>query len=124
MFCANCGKEIPDYAKFCNYCGARQEINTSTSFQSAQQQTPRQNYAPQQNYEPRQPVPTPKSGKKMKVGGIILLILGALSVIGAFANGSYMYMQYAFDLSDLVEILMQIGLIFGGILLIVKSKRK
>lgn len=26
MFCSNCGKQIPDNTKFCNYCGAQQQI--------------------------------------------------------------------------------------------------
>ena len=25
MFCSNCGKQIPDNVKFCNYCGAQQQ---------------------------------------------------------------------------------------------------
>lgn len=26
MFCSNCGKQIPDNTKFCNHCGAQQQI--------------------------------------------------------------------------------------------------
>ncbi len=30
MFCSNCGKQIPDNTKFCNYCGAQQQIAENT----------------------------------------------------------------------------------------------
>jgi len=29
MFCAKCGKQIPDSSTFCNFCGAQQEINVN-----------------------------------------------------------------------------------------------
>lgn len=38
MFCSNCGKQLPDNAKFCNFCGAQQEIVKNTS--SAPQTNP------------------------------------------------------------------------------------
>lgn len=48
MFCNNCGKEIVDGAKFCNYCGAQtntqprmaQPVQPAQSAQPAQQQAP------------------------------------------------------------------------------------
>lgn len=27
MYCKNCGKQIDDDSKFCNYCGTEQSIN-------------------------------------------------------------------------------------------------
>lgn len=30
MFCSNCGQQIPDNTKFCNYCGANQQIVKNT----------------------------------------------------------------------------------------------
>lgn len=38
MFCGNCGKEIPNDAKFCNHCGALQN-NTSMQGSTSSQQT-------------------------------------------------------------------------------------
>ena len=29
MFCQNCGKQIPENAKFCNHCGAAQVSNAA-----------------------------------------------------------------------------------------------
>lgn len=37
MFCQNCGKQIPENAKFCNHCGA---VQMNGSFQNIQQGTP------------------------------------------------------------------------------------
>ena len=31
MFCINCGKQIPDGAKFCNNCGANQNPDTAAA---------------------------------------------------------------------------------------------
>ena len=141
MFCTNCGKEIPENAKFCNHCGAQQGgAAASASSRSAQQggaaasapsrSTQQQAYnkyaspqqPSQQNYASQQPAAKQKPRKGSKVGGIILLILGVVSVIGACAYGTYQYMLYSFDLSDMVVILMQIGFIAGGIVMIAKSK--
>ena len=27
MFCSQCGKQIPDGSRFCNFCGAHQPVN-------------------------------------------------------------------------------------------------
>lgn len=86
MFCLNCGNQIPENTKFCNHCGAPQ---SSGSGQTSQP------------YMSQQPVAKPKRKTNLRVGGIILLVLGVFSVIGAFFNGTYQYMQYSFDLSDM-----------------------
>lgn len=137
MFCTNCGKEIPENAKFCNHCGAQQGgaaasapswstqqggAAASASSRPTQQQAYNQYASPQQKYASQQETAKERPGKGSKAGGIILLILGIVSVIGACANGTYQYMQYSFDLSDMVVILMQIGFIAGGIVMIAKSK--
>lgn len=141
MFCTNCGKEISENAKFCNHCGAQQGgaaasapswstqqggAAASASSRPTQQQAYNQYVSPQQppqqNYASQQETVKQRPGKGSKAGGIILLILGVVSVIGACANGTYQYMQYSFDLSDMVVILMQIGFIAGGIVMIAKSK--
>lgn len=56
MFCQNCGRQIPDNAKFCNHCGAAQGVQEDTFSQNtkqsgrssaqSQQQHIQQTYAP------------------------------------------------------------------------------
>ena len=65
MFCNNCGKEISDQARFCNYCGAA--VNHTQPQQSAQPQAAQQS----------QSTPAKKKGK---VGKTMLTILVALVV--------------------------------------------
>lgn len=132
MFCNNCGKELPDGAKFCNHCGA--QLKTAPAAPTAPQ-PPRPNSgyaAPQQalqSYTPPQPrqdystsAADAQAKKKSKTIGIILLAIGALSFIGALSNGSYANLQHHFDLADMVSILIQIGLVVGGFRMIAKSK--
>lgn len=112
MFCIKCGKNIPDNTRFCIHCGAPQSgVPQGTApgraaFQPAQQ-----------------PFANPQPKKGLKIGGIVLLVLGILSVFGALANGTYAYMSYRFDLSDLFMILIQAGLIIGGTLMILNSQK-
>lgn len=47
MFCQNCGKQIPENAKFCNHCGEEQVRN-------AAQKTSRNNTQPQQRQSDQQ----------------------------------------------------------------------
>ena len=65
MFCNNCGKEISDQARFCNYCGAA--VNHTQPQQSALPQAAQQS----------QSTPAKKKGK---VGQAMLTILVALVV--------------------------------------------
>lgn len=37
MFCQNCGRQIPDHAKFCNHCGAVQGVQEDTFSQNTKQ---------------------------------------------------------------------------------------
>ena len=37
MFCKQCGKSIPDNSKFCQHCGADQEIGSPDSNQNGEQ---------------------------------------------------------------------------------------
>ncbi len=104
MFCKNCGKEIPDGAKFCGSCGKTAELVTKTEdFQSTAQKTK-------------------STGKK--VGGIIMTALGGLSVIGSFANDYYWNITHnGANMSDFITIGIQIALIAIGVYLIYKSKK-
>ena len=130
MFCTNCGKKLPEGAKFCNYCGTPQSddfVNVSQPTsqqpirQSAQQPYVQQPYTAQ-SYIPPQPTVEPKQ-KKMSKACIIMLACGILSVFGGFSNGSFARMAaYGMDLANLVTVLIQFGLIVGGIVLIFKTK--
>ena len=69
MFCKNCGKELPDSAKFCSGCGQ--------SIVAAQpQQTPVQPYA-------SAPITPQQAPKKKKTGLIIGIIVAVVVLIGA-----------------------------------------
>jgi hypothetical protein len=55
MFCHNCGAEIPENAKFCNYCGATQKVAAPPSEpEPVVEVTPKQQ--PIQQQSPSQPV--------------------------------------------------------------------
>lgn len=48
MFCQNCGKQIPENAKFCNHCGATQGSNAARSNQNTSQNNTQQRQPNQQ----------------------------------------------------------------------------
>lgn len=50
MNCRNCGNQLPDGAKFCNRCGAQQDLQPTNPPQRPYQQPAQQPY--QQNYQP------------------------------------------------------------------------
>lgn len=67
MFCENCGKNLPDGAKFCNGCGAKTEsaqpvnakgeqsaVHTAPPSPAQPAPQPRQTYAPPQPYANQQ----------------------------------------------------------------------
>ena len=62
MFCQNCGREISDQAKFCNYCGAPVNAARQQTASKAHEVTPE------------------KPKKKGKAGSTIVIILVALVV--------------------------------------------
>ena len=141
MFCVNCGKQIMDNAKFCAHCGAAQGGAPTPTAHPAQPTTqpqepqytstpqqPSQSNAPQQFIQYSAPTPAAepkKSGKGMKIGGIVMLVLGLLSIYGSFANGNYSAMSsYGMDMSDAVTIILQIGLVVGGLAMISKGYKR
>lgn len=106
MFCKNCGNQIADSVKFCDECGASQEMA--------------------QGYQAEfiQPKPQKRQGKGAKIGGIVMTALGGLSVLGSFANDYYWNIAHnGVNISDLVTIGIQIALIAVGVYLIYKSKK-
>lgn len=93
MFCRNCGKEIPENVKFCNYCGADQNSRSTQNTQS----NPR-TYVQQQAASHSQPVYTAshssnakKKNTKKKVG-IVLVCLQLLMLIGGISSGTVLVM--------------------------------
>lgn len=105
MFCENCGKEVAENARFCESCGAERS-KTSENFQSS---------APITEEKPK------KGGKK--VGAIVMLVLGGLSILGSFANDYYWNIAHnGMQSSDFVTVGLQIGLVIGGFILLNKSK--
>lgn len=87
MFCKNCGKEIPNNTKFCNYCGAPQ----NNDFAQDTQPGYRMNET-QQTQTNAQPIYDTVRTKKKKKGPIkiiaIIAIMFVLFVIGYFATGA------------------------------------
>lgn len=55
--------------------------------------------------------------------GILLLVLGGMSVLGSVVNGSLEGYVQEITLSNLVTIVLMIGMIVGGIVLIIKESR-
>lgn len=114
MFCRNCGKEIPENVKFCNYCGAGQSIHSSSaSFQETPQPSYTQ-YAPQQ-----QTAIAPKNKAILRVAGFCLLALSVVTVILCLIWKQYgFFMGGYINMGDNLLILMQGVMAVGGILMI------
>lgn len=87
MFCGNCGKEIPDNARFCNHCGAVQNTRFAQNTQSAYPNTGTQQAANPQPVYPAPPPQKPKSGGFFKIVVVAVVVAAAFS-IGYFATGA------------------------------------
>lgn len=120
MFCTNCGRELPDYARFCDCCGAPQDDETGNISQQPQPCTQQ----PSQPCAPPQPAAyTTHKKKNWKGVGTIMLIFGLLSVYGCSIDGNYAQMAArGIDLANIVTLLLQALCIIGGIRLIFASK--
>ena len=79
MFCKKCGKELPDNARFCNYCGADQTV-TETGNTNIYQE-------PVNSYQGI----NPKAAKKRKIAKV-LFVLQAIAIFGGLSNGSLLVM--------------------------------
>lgn len=93
MFCRNCGKEIPENVKFCNYCGADQNNRSAQNTQSnprtyGQQQAPAHS---QSVHTVPQSSNVKKNNTKKKVG-IVLVCLQLLMFIGGISSGTVLVM--------------------------------
>lgn len=72
MFCNNCGKEIPNQAKFCNYCGAKVAVSQPSPSPRPQPQPASNAYA-----APSKPQP---AKKKKGCGSFLLTVIIAAVV--------------------------------------------
>ncbi|MBQ8696827.1 MAG: zinc ribbon domain-containing protein [Clostridia bacterium] len=109
MFCRECGYELSDNAKFCIRCGT-----TVDSPPPAKRPQP-----------PVQPAPSAAPSKKLngkQIGGIALMVMGALSILGSFASDYYYnIMNNGMNSSDYTTIAVQIGMLLGGAALYFKK---
>lgn len=115
MFCPNCGKEIPENIKFCNYCGAEQGVNfSSVTFQEDSQQQSYEEYAVQQ-----QSVMASRTNSALKLGGFCLVALSVFSILLYFVGHYYeFYLGHYVLVGSSVVLLMQSSMIVGGITMI------
>lgn len=92
MFCRNCGKKIPENVKFCNYCGADQNNNSTPDMQPNSQTYEQQQAAAssQSVYEDAHSSNVKKNTRK-KIG-IVLVCLQILVFIGGISSGSILAM--------------------------------
>lgn len=127
MFCTNCGKQIPDDARFCPECGTpmNSQANTAaTTNQTNAYGQPNQGYNNYQKMDRQQNVNTP-GVFKWNSGAIvwfIILILGCLASIGIYSQDEYAYMQLIGFNSNLVIILEALALV-SVVVLIIKKLR-
>lgn len=80
MFCPNCGKALPDGAKFCSGCGLKLEFSES-AFPA--------------------PAPSPKAAKKKPTKWIILAVV----LIAAIAGGLFAYRHFVTEPRDAADYL-------------------
>lgn len=73
MFCSNCGKQLPDNAKFCNGCGAQQQVQSAVPQQSAPPVLP--------VYE--EPVKPVKAKKKFPIWVVIVALVLVVAIVAA-----------------------------------------
>lgn len=103
MFCQNCGKEIPENIKFCNYCGSSQSSDFTRDAKSEQTNAETHSAAnPRPVQQTSQPPRMKKSGAAKIIIGIAVVIVAF--VIGYFATGANKLKQpTAFDTPDNFE---------------------
>lgn len=110
MFCTNCGQKQVSEALFCQFCGTKLPIQSS-SFPVAE---PEQ--APQPSYSPTTSTQTNSSGTGF---GIVGLILGVIStVIALYDFGLIATFEYSYvALEEVVLLLFMslLGTVFSGI---------
>lgn len=116
MFCLKCGRELPDGAKFCAYCGAQINSTTNQIPENRNQQSNTYQSVGAMNYnQNRQPVNfnntvNGNKGNEKEGFGIAALILGILSII--------------FSFTMILSIIMGLIAVIFGIIHIAKKSRR
>ena len=107
VICKNCGVVLKDGVKFCSECGTATDSKCTANTQPVSQSTVCQ-------------IPNAKSYKKTiinkwTIGGIVMVVFGFIAIYGVTVNGMFEKMSnYGADLSDIVTILLESGLVLGG----------
>lgn len=84
MFCGNCGREIPDGAKFCTYCGARQ---AEPPAQEPEQPVKRE---PEAQFDaPEAAKSADKFAKQRKIGLGIVIVLAVFMCVYLIIDASH-----------------------------------
>ena len=105
-FCSNCGS--PLNGKFCSNCGAKSEINSANGLSEEANRYINQKIASKQNH----------NGYRIAVG-VIMIILGALILIGLFNESTILeHESLEYDMG-LGLLLPSIAVLIGGILSII-----
>ena len=107
MFCSNCGKEIPDGSRFCEYCGTAcgaPQQSEPVKNESAPAQAPAYQAAPAYTA----PVegasqPAGEKPKKKGKGGKIAIIIAAVLALGAAAAAGCMFLFGGKNLENTVH---------------------
>ena len=60
----------------------------------------------------------------MKVVGIILLVLGVMSAFGQIVNGTFAGYLDGVNVSEITTIVLTLAMVIGGIVMIIKGKKK
>ncbi|WP_296882452.1 zinc-ribbon domain-containing protein [Thomasclavelia sp.] len=127
MFCTNCGKQIPDDARFCPECGAQTEPRANTASTANQANTYSQQNQGYNNYQQmnRQQNMNVSGAFKWGAGAIVwfvILILGCLASIGIYSQEEFLYMQLVGFNPNIVKILEGLALV-AIVILIIKRLR-
>ncbi|MBQ7542506.1 MAG: hypothetical protein IJT44_09480 [Clostridia bacterium] len=59
-----------------------------------------------------------------RIIGIILLVIGAMALAGGIINGMWAALPYEHPITAATEVILLLACLIGGVLLIVKSKKK
>lgn len=60
---------------------------------------------------------------KKKIWGIVLLVLGVMALLGSAVNGTFAGFANGVGVSEMTTLVLMIGMIVGGVVLLVRSKK-
>lgn len=61
--------------------------------------------------------------KKKKIAGIIMIVISVMAILGGIVNGSWADLGNENIITAATEVIITIGLLVGGIVLVIKSKK-